>query len=243
MNNEDRLLIFCGDIHGELKELVYKLAEQYKIENADVVILGDFGVGFDKTLDDTYNRIKKRLNKNDINLYTIRGNHDDPSFFINPKNYPRLEFLEDHKVYNISGRKIYTIGGANSTDIEDRLKDNEIRKKKHKLPCWWEGEVIDKKYNDLPGRVDIIISHEAPLCFEPVVRREFLPDYQLKNIVESRKYLNYVLDSINTDYWFYGHYHKSYAGSYNNVVYRCLGIMELFEAPNKITHNPQGKIK
>lgn len=242
MNDEERLLIFCGDIHGELKKLVYKLVIQLNITNADVIILGDFGVGFDKELDNIYNRVEKRLEKNNINLHTIRGNHDDPSFFINPKNYPRLEFLEDHKIYNISGRKIYTIGGANSTDIEDRLEENKKRERKHKLMCWWEGETIEKKYEDLPGRVDIIISHEAPLCFEPVVRKDFLPDYQLKNIVESRKYLNYVLESINTDYWFYGHYHKSYSGSYNNIVYRCLGIMELFEAPNKINHNPQGKI-
>ena len=56
--------------------------------------------------------------------------------------------MEDHKIYNISGRKIYTIGGANSTDIEDRLKDNEVRKRKRKLPCWWENEVIEKKYDD-----------------------------------------------------------------------------------------------
>ena len=243
MIDEDRLLIFCGDIHGELRELVHKLIEKYKIENADVIILGDFGVGFDKSLNNTYNRIEKKLDNHDINIHTIRGNHDDPSFFINPKNYPRLKFLEDHKIYNISGRKIYTIGGANSTDIEDRLKDNEVRKRKHKLPCWWEDEVIEKKYDDLPGRVDIIISHEAPLCFEPVVKRDFLPDYQLKNIIESRKYLTYILETINTDYWFYGHYHTSYSGSYNNVVYRCLGIMELFEAPNTINHNPQGKLK
>jgi len=242
MNDDDRLLIFCGDIHGELKNLVYNLTERFNINKADVIILGDFGVGFDKTLNSVYKNVEKRLEKNDINLHTIRGNHDDPSFFINPKNYKRLEFLEDHKIYNISGRKIYTIGGANSTDIEDRIKDNEIRKRKHKLPCWWENEVIEKKYNDLPGRVDIIISHEAPLCFEPIIKRGNLPEYQYKNIIDSRKYLNYVLESINTDYWFYGHYHTHYSGSYNNIVYRCLGIMELFEAPYKINHNPQGKI-
>ena len=45
-NNDmnDRQLIFCGDIHGELKSLVSN--ELKGIENADLIVCGDFGVGF-----------------------------------------------------------------------------------------------------------------------------------------------------------------------------------------------------
>lgn len=237
-----RDLYFCGDIHGELKTLVWTLTERYDISNADIIILGDFGMGFDKSFPETYKKVEKKLNKHDITLNVLRGNHDDPAYFINPVNYPRLNFLEDHKIYNICGRDIYIIGGAHSTDIEDRLKTNEKRLKDHKLPCWWEDEPVVEEYS-LPTHVDIIASHTAPLNFDPVVTRDNIPIEQYKKIIKERKYLNDVLYEIRADFWFYGHFHKSYSGSFNSLLYKCLEPLELYMAPEKINHSPQGELK
>ena len=44
---EDRLLLVCGDIHGVLKTLVYNIKEQRKLSHVDVIVAGDFGVGFE----------------------------------------------------------------------------------------------------------------------------------------------------------------------------------------------------
>lgn len=238
-------LYFCGDIHGELRTLVWTLTERHNISNAEIIILGDFGIGFDKGFPELYKKVECKLDKNNITLNALRGNHDDPSYFINPKNYSRLNFLEDHKVYNICDRTIYIIGGAYSTDIKDRLVDNEKRLRKHKLPCWWKDEGVVEKYDNLPANVDIIASHTAPLNFDPVLTRDDLrstPQEQFDKIIEERKYLNNILYEVRSDYWFYGHFHKSYSGSYNSLIYKCLGIMELYLAPDKINHNPQGEI-
>lgn len=242
---KDRDLYFCGDIHGDWKEFIWKALRQYQIREADIGILGDFGIGFDKTMPDLYRWAEKRLEAADVTVYVIRGNHDDPSYFTDTEkySYPRLRFLEDHKVYEICGRKIYTIGGACSNDIGWRLAMNETLASKGKdRRVWWPGEDVIQKRNDLPDKVDIIISHTAPLAFLPVIRKfPETPEWQYDKILEERRYLDYALKEINADYWYYGHFHDHYSGSYGDLLYRGLGIMEFIEAGDIINNNPQGE--
>lgn len=249
--NED--LYFCGDIHGKYRELIWTLCVSKNIKNAAVVVLGDFGVGFTKNMDREYKRSEPKLIKNNLTIYTIRGNHDDPDYFKdNSHSYPRLKFMQDHQIYGLAGRKLYIIGGAHSTDantnpecssVPDRKLETETRLKKGKLPTWWENECVDKKYNNLPIKVDIIISHTAPLRFEPIpIRTSEISTSQYDKILDERKYLDYVLQEVRADYWFYGHFHKSYTGTYNKLLYRCLGELELFLAPEHKELNPQGEL-
>ena len=241
MEENVRSLIICGDIHGYLKKLVYMAVEQYKINNASIIICGDFGVGFESKqhLDIEYKKCLPRLEDHDITLYAIRGNHDDPEYFKDPEkyNYSRLKFLEDHKVYEIEGRQIYTIGGANSVDYAWRVEwNNDPEHKRKGRKVWWEDEdLIQLPVEKLStNTVDIVVSHEAPLSFSPIISRpEGLDSAQYSRILASRTYLNEVLKAMNMKYWFYGHYHTSYSGSYNEVLWRCLNELELFMVPDK----------
>lgn len=240
-------LYFSGDIHGDYKEFVWTITKKYGIRNSAILVLGDFGVGFDRTMYDLYQWSEKRLNDTNNVILAIRGNHDDPEYFKeeNKYSYPRLRFLEDHKVYNICGRSIYTIGGANSTDISYRLEINQRLASKGKdRRVWWEGEDIIKKYDELPTKVDIIVSHSAPLSFLPVITRfPETPEWQYDKILEERRYLDYILENINAKYWIYGHYHNHYSGSFGDLLYKGLGIMEFYEVPEIINENPQGEIE
>ena len=96
-----RGLVLVGDIHGEYRTLIWNITNRYKITNSDIVILGDFGVGFDKSLDGDYKRSEKKLIESDLMIYALRGNHDDPLYFTDEEkySYPRLRFMEDYKVY------------------------------------------------------------------------------------------------------------------------------------------------
>jgi hypothetical protein len=42
--------------------------------------------------------VRVALEKNDICIHTIRGNHDDPLFFDGLHNFERLHFLPDHRI-------------------------------------------------------------------------------------------------------------------------------------------------
>lgn len=233
---KDRLLLFSGDIHGELKTIVWKVTIQLKIKHASLIICGDFGAGFGKPkyLDLLYKSVEKRLEENDITVYAIRGNHDDPEYFDGKHNYPRLKLLKDHEVVEIEGKKIYPIGGAHSIDRKERWEEND--KLKHfgsSKRVWWENEWPEEIYENLPEKVDIVVSHEAPLTFEPVVVRKTADnDLELwKDILKARKYLDYVLNNVNTCWWIHGHYHKSTSGNYAGVMYRGLAIEEIFYIP------------
>lgn len=232
MNYLNDGLFFCGDIHGELKKLVWSLVYQKKITDSSVVCLGDFGVGFEKPshMDLLYKKIEKRLEKSNITLYAIRGNHDDPDYFDGTHDYPRLKFLKDYEVVEIEGFSILPIGGATSIDQEQRKKYNNNQKRLGSSKrSWWEGERPKKvSIKDLPNKVDIIISHEAPIDFEPVVIRK-TEDLDIWNsILEDRTYLGKVLKEVRARYWLHGHYHKSSSGSYGDLIYRGLAIDELF---------------
>ena len=228
--SSDRFLGFCGDIHGELKKLIWSLVERYKLSSGSLVVAGDFGAGFGRpgAMDVLYSSVKNRLENNDITIYVVRGNHDNPDWFDGQHDYPRVKFLKDHEVIEIEGKTIYPIGGAVSVDQEDRKSWNsEAEAYGSSKRWWWKDEIIEQKMVGLPERVDIIVSHEAPLYFEPVVVREIQNLTIWTKILESRKYLDYVLNEVKCSKWFHGHYHTSSSGSFGDVLYRGLDIDEI----------------
>lgn len=235
-------LYVIGDVHGQYKELIFRLVQRYKIRDSNVLVLGDFGIGFDKTMPDLYKWSSKKLEENNIEIDVLRGNHDDPEYFDGEHDYPRLKFLKDHEVYNLADHDVYIIGGANSTDIN---YIDEFGKEKHREEGvdWWPGEDIVKKKEGLPVRVDIIATHSSPLIFDPIIiRPKFTTEEQYEKILEERKYLDFILKEVKADYWYYGHYHFPYSGSYGSLLYRCLPPLEPYMCPKKKEHNPQGKI-
>lgn len=231
MCNVDKVL-FCGDIHGELKKLLFLATQKYKLANACIIICGDFGIGFgdsqsiDMMCDNT---VKRRMKENNLYIKVVRGNHDDPSYFDGNHNTDRIELLQDHVPFEVLGKTIYPIGGATSIDKELRLKYNRENKKGHKF--WWGGENVTKLDIDkLPNKVDIIVSHEAPLNFDPVlVSRDNMSSDIYEAIRDDRKYLSEVENNVIYSRWFYGHYHDSFSGSNrSDTLTRGLDIMELF---------------
>ena len=228
-----RDLYFCGDIHGEFSELFNSIS---RINNSDIIVLGDFGMGFDKTFYSFYERFEKRIDKLDNTIYVLRGNHDDPECFNGTLEFPRVKFIKDYEILNLGGLEILPIGGACSTDISWRLEKNkEYIKYGSSRRVWWENEGVQKiSLNKLPKTVDMVISHTAPIQFEPIpVRLDDVPLEQYNKILEERKYLGEILENINMNYWYYGHFHTSMSNSYNNILYKCFNIMEISAAPIK----------
>lgn len=231
---ETKNLYIVGDIHGELSTLVFNLTQRYKIKNANVIVAGDFGVGFgkDEYEKQLYNKVKERLDKNNINIYAVRGNHDNPKYFDGKHDFERLHYLVDYEITEISGKTILPIGGAISIDRDIRIKTNENWEKYNSdKRCWWKNEDVERvNITTLPTKVDIIITHEAPLTFEPIIIKQPSMDLELyEDILASRQYLNRILEEVNFNWWFYGHYHSSYSGHIGEKMYRCLNIMEIVE--------------
>ena len=233
-----RQLWICGDIHGELSGLV-RNAVNRGISCADILVVGDFGAGFGrpKSMDVAYGKVRVALEKNDIRIYTIRGNHDDPAFFDGRHDFDRLHFLPDHHIIELCDKKIYTIGGAVSAAIDlvdplsrksRRMINDSLIKFGSSKRVWWPDEAPMQFAEGLPETADIVVSHEAPLSFDPpLMQADHMRDETWQKIVKSRKYLDYVLQTVKPVLWFYGHYHSHFEGNYQNTLYRCMDIAEM----------------
>ena len=172
-------LWICGDIHGELSNLVWKVTRQLKIRHADILIVGDFGAGFGrpKSMDAV---------STDIDLV-------DPL-----------------------------------TRKSRRMQNDALIKFGSSKRIWWSDEAPSMDLNNLPIFADIVVSHEAPLSFEPpLVRDDHVRDCTWQKVVESRRYLDFVLNAVKPSQWFYGHYHSHYEGDFQGTHYLGLDIAEM----------------
>ena len=153
------MIIFIGDVHGEFKELSNKLANT-NVKNSTFIQVGDFGLGFKRKENEAaeLNTLNKRLKDLNNEMYVIRGNHDDPSYFTSNRSYSNILFLEDYTLLKVEGKNILLVGGAISIDRSWRVLNNS----------YWLEEVFVydkiKLENALRNfdRVDIVVTHNAP---------------------------------------------------------------------------------
>lgn len=94
-------------------------------------------------------------------------------------------------------------------------------------PILGVGDGIKKQYGDLPRKVDLILTNESPLPVFPVPTIEEEGDYNYDTVLESRKYLEYVLGSVKTKTWIYTRYNKTYTSFISGVNCKSLGDNEI----------------
>lgn len=234
-------LYVCGDIHGEFAELVMNL-ERYGIQDSAIIILGDCGIGFENPgyYSHIYQKkLQKKLDKYNNIILCIRGNHDDPRFYDDPEfipDIPRLRTLPSNTILDILGYNILCVGGAISIDREERIEYNNTKLKPKHPKCYWPEEkiiCIDDVEN-LNHRVDIVLSHTAPISYDPPLFRNSKMDEELwEDILESRNYLEKINSGLKPKRWYYGHFHKSYSGSTGCTIWRGLDCMEILRIPER----------
>ena len=226
-------LYVVGDIHGEIRELVFNITVKHEIKDSVIVVAGDVGLGFEKPAhyENLWNRVKPRLVNNNNLILFIRGNHDDPDYYNGEKalNFDNMKSLPDYTKIIMNDKVILCIGGAISVDRDWRSEQEKT--------CWWENEDIlrltDKEINKLEGRIYCVISHESPISFLPVFNRDQIinTDSLFFDVMNSRDYLEKILWRCQPKRWYYGHYHKSMSSNNGRTQYRCLCIQELIRVP------------
>lgn len=212
------MIFVTGDTHGgegyngisDMSKLnTREFPVQKELTKKDyLIICGDCGIVFYGNKADKY-WINWLENKRFTTLF-VDGNHE---------NFDLLEQYEEvdmfgskvHKisetvyhlmrgrVYHIDGMKVFTMGGALSSDRR-YLKNGE--------QSWWDREIpsneeFNRGFEELEGvdyRVDLIVTHEAP---DKVI--DTTKPYIGHNIVSN--YLESIRDKVNFKLWCYGHHH------------------------------------
>lgn len=225
-------MILLGDIHGNFNIITTQI-RKYNIKNENIIQVGDFGIGFDDRIDlHNLNHLNNILSERNINLYVIRGNHDNPSWFKGELNLTNITLLPDYSILKIEDKNILFIGGAISIDREKRETNKS----------YWKDEVVvfDKdKLESIKG-IDMVVTHTAPIFVYPMGIDAPIIDYFAeddftlkKDLLHERKTMDEIYNILNENntinYWFYGHFHFSNKMFYNTTEFILLNCNEFFE--------------
>lgn len=234
-------IYYLGDIHGNFSLISYYIKHKH-LSNCIIVQVGDFGIYSIKKNKYALSDLNDDLIKNNISLYVIRGNHDNPEFFTNEYHYSKIFFIKDYSVIDFiiddQPLRLLGIGGALSVDRVER----KIRDVKERTITWWEDEEVifyDDEIIDQITGVNVMVTHTAanwvaPLTLSGIVYHFAKNDPTLLNdLKDEREKMTLLWNRIIknnketlTD-CYYGHFHFSETLYHNDVAYRLLGIGEL----------------
>ncbi len=229
-------LYITGDTHGDFRRfLPERFPEQERLTKEDLVLIcGDFGgIWYGDHRDD------EELDFLEVRPFTtlfVTGNHENYDAL---NAYPLVQWhggtirrirpsvllLERGQVFDLGGKRMFTMGGASSHDIQDGILDPDdpmFDEKFQRLQArdaafrvehrsWWKEELpAPEEYRqaranlDRVGwRVDYIITHCAPTSIQnELLRGRSAPD-SLTDFLEE------VRQRCRFRYWFFGHYHDN----------------------------------
>lgn len=256
-DNDVQSIIVCGDIHGQFSILVNKICCQYGVTDALVIVAGDCGFGFERPgfYEDLYRRkLRKHLEKNNVSLLMVRGNHDNPYYFKEPfmsdyADFPRMKTVPDYGVIEACGKTILCVGGGVSVDRTGRGGFPNSGKNWHgevelKPAFWWPGEFPvynEELLSQVNERfvVDTIVTHTAPSFCEKSskdgIKSWLENDENLRGDLEHERLVMDLLDKKVKEYrwpvtkWIYGHFHWSWQAKIDGITYMMLNELELKE--------------
>ncbi|MBN1410103.1 MAG: metallophosphoesterase [Spirochaetales bacterium] len=209
-------IFITGDLHGglDIKKLSNKSFKQgqHLTKKDFLIIAGDFGLVWDESREERY--WLDWLNERAYTVLFIDGNHENfnllNTYDVDEWNNGKMHRLRPHvyhlmrgQVFNLSGKKFFTFGGAVSIDKEYRVENES----------WWPQELpSDSEYNEgmynlkmNRFKVDYIITHT---CSTIMLTR-------LKNLYPEKKalskintYFDMVEDKVTFEHWYFGHFHR-----------------------------------
>lgn len=239
LNMSSIQFVYCmGDIHGEFAKLKKKLKSLPN--NSLLLICGDVGLGF-KTRTETKKELKKLniyCSNRNLHLGLMRGNHDNPKFFLDEKIsvYSNIIILRDYDILSVKNKNILIVGGGVSIDRSVRIKG----------VSYWEDEEIKlpslKQISNIKeNQINMVLSHISPQSAPPFVFSKVIVDfyknmdptleYSLKREREDMEELKRLLLSENKqiDYWVFGHYHRHLEANVDGINFIGLNIFETKE--------------
>jgi predicted phosphodiesterase len=209
------MIYLTGDTH--IPTDIHKLSsKQFKSENFTkkdyVIILGDFGLLWGHEPDGTEKYWTKWFNQKPFTTLFLDGNHENhdrlnklPSIDMFGSKVGKVSdniyHLRRGNIYEIAGKKILTIGGADSIDKHQRIIGIS----------WWQEELLSGKdiYNvldniDIHNKcVDFVLSHTCPTEAYNLLNLDSLKDDD-----PTMRQLQCIKDELNYfEHWFFGHFH------------------------------------
>lgn len=203
------MILITGDTHGDMQR--FQLPAVKKLGKRDTLIVcGDFGFVWDGSAKEQ--RVLKKLGRRPFDTLFVEGCRDNYDLL---RQYPAVPYrggqarkisgnlyqLLRGEVYEIEGQKVFAFGGGYS--------DEEWLDVGHDSGMWWTEEQPSEeemahgldRLAACGGRVDLVITHDAPSSIRRFIRIE---DNEVSPL---HSYLEQVLQQCDFGRWFFGHYH------------------------------------
>lgn len=229
-------LYITGDTHGDFRRfLPERFPEQERLTKEDLVLIcGDFGgVWYGDSRDaegldflearpfTTLFVTGNHENYDALNAYPLERWHGGTIRRIRPS----VLLLERGQVFDLGGKRMFTMGGASSHDIQDgilepddTLFDEKFRRLQARGAAfrvnhrsWWKEELpAPEEYRQARANldrvgwsVDYVVTHCAPTSIQnELLRSRSTPDALTDFLEEVRQRCRF-------QYWFFGHYHDN----------------------------------
>ena len=228
------MIYLTGDLHGDFRRLSpERFREQEVLSKEDILLAcGDFGgVWYGDERDD------EKLDWLESRPFTtafVTGNHENYDAL---QAYPLKQWrggairrirpsvilLERGQVFNLCGKRFFTMGGASSHDIQDGILEPDdplFRLKQRTLDArdamyrvnhlsWWKEELPNEEeyqtartsLDRVGWEVDYIITHCCPSSVQDVFSGGLFQRDKLTG------FLDEVRQRCRFQAWFFGHYH------------------------------------
>lgn len=238
------MVYVTGDCHGNFQRFGMRYLPGQKAMDRDdyIIVCGDFGFWSDTPEEEYW---LDWLEKKPFTILWADGNHEN---FARLNELPvhkwhggKVHFIRPHvihlmrgQLYSIEGCTFFTMGGAQSHDIEDgildpeasdfeetlqRLRDRDRKRFRILGRSWWPEELpSDAEYMEalntleLAGwKADYVITHCAPTSIARTMNRHYQPD-------ALTDFLELVNRKLDFKCWFLGHYHGNRALTAKHIL-------------------------
>lgn len=220
-------IYIAGDSHGDWQNLFHYI-NFHQIENCYYIHVGDGGEGFapEKQQLELFEKLNRLFKEKNIQYFSIRGNHSDPSYFTGDKRVvlSNFELIEDYTVYRYGFRKIQFIGGATSIDRTARREGES----------YWSGEGVVYQPEKCE-KVDMLITHTAPSRCYPQKFSEIVYGWSkddktlIDDLLKERDIMEKLFDICKPSIHCYGHFHNSWSEEIDGCLHKLLDIGEVWE--------------
>lgn len=202
------MIFITGDTHGDISRFSNPVVKKMKKDDL-LIICGDFG--FVWSGDKKEEKALEYLSKLKFTIAFVDGEHENFDLL---NNYGLVDFYEGKarqishniyhlqrgSVYKIEGNTIFTFGGGESVDKEERSLAGTWWE--CELPCLEEMRQGVLNLNKCDRKVDFVITHEPPAKIKRLMSK---PKSVTTNSLNS--FLDELSENVKYKKWFFGSTH------------------------------------
>lgn len=239
------MVFVTGDCHGNFQRFGHRyFPEQETMDRDDyIIICGDYGGIWSDTPEEEY--WLNWLEKKSWTTLWVDGNHENfnklNAFSVHQWNGGNVHYIRPHvlhlmrgQAYEIDGNTFFTMGGAQSHDIEDGILDpvapdfqtrysglRHAGRRRFRVlgKSWWPEEMpSDEEYltametlERIGWKADYVITHCAPTSIALRINQNNEPD-------RLSDFLDMVDKRLDFQYWFFGHFHDNRAVDAKHIL-------------------------